>query len=193
MNWTKFIGIFLVYGWVIFGVFYFEWRPSTVLISYLLELAIMACLFSGLKLVDLVRTKSQNSEGYQFVINYLLGTVILILFQSFFIFFMLGNFEELLLRQGVGQLFFNWEVFVIAITIGIVYCIRLVTIKGMKTKLFVLQGNFAYQLISFTLVNTLGIVALSLFPETGFTAVLLLMVIIRLLLEVMFSKVVRLI
>lgn len=193
MNWTKFIGIFLVYGWVIFGFFYFEWRPSTVFISYLLELAIMACLFSGLKLVDLVRTKSRNSEGYQVVINYLLGTVILILFQSFFIFFMLGNFEELLLRQGVGQLFFNWEVFVIAITIGIVYCIRLVTIKGMKTKLFVLQGNFAYQLISFTLVNTLGIVALSLFPETGFTAVLLLMVIIRLLLEVMFSKVVRLI
>lgn len=193
MNWTKFIGIFLVYGWVIFGVFYFEWRPSTVFISYLLELAIMACLFSGLKLVDLVRTKSRNSEGYQVVINYLLGTVILILFQSFFIFFMLGNFEELSLRQGVGQLFFNWEVFVIAITIGIVYCIRLVTIKGMKTKLFVLQGNFAYQLISFTLVNTLGIVALSLFPETGFTAVLLLMVIIRLLLEVMFSKVVRLI
>lgn len=193
MNWTKFIGIFLVYGWVIFGVFYFEWRPSTVFISYLLELAIMACLFSGLKLVDLVRTKSRNSEGYQVVINYLLGTVVLILFQSFFIFFMLGNFEELSLRQGVGQLFFNWEVFVIAITIGIVYCIRLVTIKGMKTKLFVLQGNFAYQLISFTLVNTLGIVALSLFPETGFTAVLLLMVIIRLLLEVMFSKVVRLI
>lgn len=193
MNWTKFIGIFLVYGWVIFGVFYFEWRPSTVFISYLLELAIMACLFSGLKLVDLVRTKSRNSEGYQVVINYLLGTVILILFQSFFIFFMLGNFEELSLRQGVGQLFFNWEVFVIAITIGIVYCIRLVTIKGMKTKLFVLQGNFAYQLISFTLVNTLGIVALSLFPETGFTAVLLLMVVIRLLLEVMFSKVVRLI
>ncbi len=193
MNWTKFIGIFLVYGWVIFGVFYFEWRPSTVFISYLLELAIMACLFSGLKLVDLVRTKSRNSEGYQVVINYLLGTVILILFQSFFIFFMLGNFEELSLRQGVVQLFFNWEVFVIATTIGIVYCIRLVTIKGMKTKLFVLQGNFAYQLISFTLVNTLGIVALSLFPETGFTAVLLLMVIIRLLLEVMFSKVVRLI
>lgn len=193
MNWTKFIGIFLVYGWVIFGVFYFEWRPSTVFISYLLELAIMACLFSGLKLVDLVRTKSRNSEGYQVVINYLLGTVILILFQSFFIFFMLGNFEELSLRQGVGQLFFNWKVFVIAITIGIVYCIRLVTIKGMKTKLFVLQGNFAYQLISFTLVNTLGIVALSLFPETGFTTVLLLMVIIRLLLEVMFSKVVRLI
>lgn len=193
MNWTKFIGIFLVYGWVIFGVFYFEWRPSTVLISYLLELAIMACLFSGLKLVDLVRTKSRNSEGYQVVINYLLGTVILILFQSFFIFFMLGNFEELSLRQGVGQLFFNWEVFVIAITIGIVYCIRLVTIKGMKTKLFVLQGNFAYQLICFTLVNTLGIVALSLFPETGFTTVLLLMVVIRLLLEVMFSKVVRLI
>src|SRR5690606_29078326 len=122
MNWTKFIGIFLVYGWVIFGVFYFEWRPSTVFISYLLELAIMACLFSGLKLVDLVRTKSRNSEGYQVVINYLLGTVILILFQSFFIFFMLGNFEELSLRQGVGQLFFNWEVFVIAITIGIVYC-----------------------------------------------------------------------
>lgn len=193
MNWTKFIGIFLVYGWVIFGVFYFEWRPSTVFISYLLELAIMACLFSGLKLVDLVRTKSRNSEGYQVVINYLLGTVILILFQSFFIFFMLGNFEELSLRQGVGQLFFNWEVFVITITIGFVYCIRLVTIKGMKTKLFVLQGNFAYQLISFTLVNTLGIVALSLFPETGFTAVLLLMVVIRLLLEVMFSKVVRLI
>lgn len=193
MNWTKFIGIFLVYSWVIFGVFYFEWRPSTVFISYLLELAIMACLFSGLKLVDLVRTKSRNSEGYQVVINYLLGTVILILFQSFFIFFMLGNFEELSIRKGVGQLFFNWEVFVIAITIGIVYCIRLVTIKGMKTKLFVLQGNFAYQLISFTLVNTLGIVAISLFPETGFTAVLLLMVIIRLLLEVLFSKVVRLI
>jgi len=70
MNWTKFIGIFLVYGWVIFGVFYFEWRPSTVFISYLLELAIMACLFSGLKLVDLVRTKSRNSEGYQVVITY---------------------------------------------------------------------------------------------------------------------------
>lgn len=193
MNWTKFIGIFLVYGWIIFGVFYFEWKPSTVFISYLLELAVMACLFAGLKLVDLVRTKSRNSEAYQVVINYLLGTAILILFQSFFIFFMLGNFEELSLRQGVGQLFFNRKVYVIAITIGIVYCIRLIAVKGIKAKLDVLQGNFAYQLISFTLVNTLGVVALSLFPETGFTAVLLLMVIIRLLLEVLFSKVVRLI
>jgi len=186
------VGIFLVYGWIFFAVFIFDWKPSTVFISFLLELVIILLFYVVFKFIDNVKVLPKRADEMVTLLNVILGTTILISFQAFLILTIIDELDDEMNRTTIKEMLFTKDVLILAISIIVVYLVGLLSVKGFKPKLSVLQDNFIYQVLSFSLVNIVGILAISIFEEITFKPVLVLLILSRLYLEIKFTHKIKL-
>lgn len=188
----KEIGVFLVYGWIFLAVFIYDWKPSTVFISFVLELVVMLLLFTVFKIIKIFKTPSKFLDDLFELLNVILGTAFLISLQGFLIFMIIDVLDEEENNLTIRQVVYTREVAIIALSIFVVYVIRLTTIKGFQPKLNVLQDNFLFQVLSFSLVNIVGVISVSIFVEFGFKPVLVFLILSRMLLEIKLTHKIRL-
>jgi hypothetical protein len=166
--------------------YFFDWKPFGIFISYLIEIVVLLLFYSLFRVKD----EKKNPEQYrkaQPLVNLFIGLVPLILFQYFIIGWTSGfiNPEQNFSQQN---LLLTKEVFYAFGSVVVLYAIKAVQITNHKERLIVFQDNFLFKVLALTGANSLGFVMVVGIGVDALLPTLTVTVIVRIFLEIYFSR-----
>lgn len=164
----------------------FDWKPFGIFISYLIEIVVLLFFYSLFRMKDEKKNPGQYRKA-QPLGNLFIGVVPLILFQYFIIGWMSGfiNPEQNFIKQNV---LLTKEVFYAIGSVVVLYAIKAVQMTNHKERLVAFQDNFLFKVLALTGANILGFVMVVGIGINTLLPTLTVMVIVRILLEIYFSR-----
>ena len=174
-------GIILSYLYMLVACYFFNWKPFGIFISYLIEVIVLITFYCISRVLDENRNPAHYRNS-QPLMNIIIGTIPLIIFQYFIIGWMSGIISD---EQNflTKNLLLSKETIYSFTTILIIYSIQAVRIKNHKERLKFYQDNFFFKVIALSTTNILGSTLVLGFGIRSLLLVLSGMVIIRIIQE----------
>lgn len=182
----KKIGIILSYLYMLVACYYFNWKPFGLFISYLIEVIVLITFYCVSRVLDENRNPAHYRNS-QPLMNIIIGTIPLIIFQYFIIGWMSGmiNDEQNFLSKN---LLLSKEVIYSFTTMLLIYVIQAIRIRDHKKRLELFQDNFLYKVIGLSATNILGSTLVFGFGVQSLLYVLIGMVVVRIIQEFYFDS-----
>lgn len=184
---AKEIGIILSYLWLLIAAYFFSWEPFTIFIFYFLEFVTILLFYCVVRVIDQAQ-RPKNYRKTQSVVYVLVGAFPLLLVQYFLIRSTANSINPSHLALNVENLFFTKGVFIAMSILIIQYVLLTINFKNNQERESVLKENLLFQAISLSSANILGVLTVLLFEVKQLMPVLIVMTLVRILLELYFTK-----
>jgi len=185
---AKHIFITLSYVFLAIGVLIFEWSIFTILFSYLLEFIILILIFSLSNFATSTKVKYQHDNR----LNVIGGAIPLVIFNYIIIVVISNSIEKKLIFPKIGLDYILEEILPSSIMIIVGYVLSVVKLPHDSIK-NVLSDNLKYQVLCLTVINILGLIIFSEFYTANRLIIIITLITMRILLEWIFEKQMRII
>jgi len=185
---AKHIFITLSYVFLAIGVLIFEWSIFTILFSYLLEFITLILLFSVSNFATSTKVKYQHDNR----LNVIGGAIPLVIFNYIIIVVISNSIEKKLIFPEIGVNYFLEEILPSSIMIIAGYVLSVVKLPRDLIK-NVLSNNLKYQALCLTGINIFGLIIFSGFFTANRLIIIITLIAMRILLEWIFEKQMRII
>jgi len=171
---------------MLLACYVFEWKPFIIFISYLVEIIIIAFIYSVVKVMDEKKNPIKKTNA-QPIFNLLIGMVPLILFQ-FFIINVLSNSMDSRQDFFSISILHTKEFLYVVLSLILLYLLKIVQIRDNGSILKEFQSNLILEVLALTGTNILCVILVISLNLNTFIPVLSFMVLFRILLTIYFYR-----
>ena len=189
---AKEFGIIGSYLLFLIGTYLFAWEALTIFLAYFLEFIAVLLLYTLVRFFD-ERKRPERYAKLPPVMNIFIGAIPLLLLQYFILVFNAGVVNPEANISVNKDYFFTMEVAYMLFLILIVYLLKIISLKDNLEREAVLKENVLFQALAISLANIIGLLVVAIAGKPSLMVVLIGMTIIRVLLEFLFNRRIRLI
>lgn len=183
-------GIIFSYAFVFFGIFFFDWEPFIILVSYFIELIVVLFISAAFKFIDARKNKYKYSNQFPIMValSIFFGSGPFLFGQYLFIIYTAQILDSNINAKDGLSLLCKPEIFWCVAFIVIVYILKVLSLKNNSVRASVIQDNVIFQILALFLTSITGMLILLVVDNAGIIVVLFSLTAVRILLEIYFNK-----
>ena len=183
-------GLIFSYVFIFIGVFFFDWKPFIILVSYFIELVIVLLLSATFRFIDAKKHKNKypNQVPIMAGLSIIFSSGPFLIGQYFFVIYTAQALDNSVQAKEGISLLWKPEIFWCIAFIAVVYILRVLPLKNNSERASVIQDNAIFQMLALFLTNIIGMLILLYVSNAGIILVMFSLTTVRILLEIYFSK-----